>query len=85
MHTLWSTLLDNKQDRARSKEFENQVECLKRRLEHKEEIEKELLARIRTLEEQVAYWKKACTSKNLFFSNNANLEVAVDPRSDFSH
>ena len=60
MHTLWTTLMDSKQDRARSKEFENQVERLTRKLEHKEEIEKELLARIRALEEQVAYWKKAC-------------------------
>lgn len=60
MHTLWATLADNKKDRARSKEFENEVERLKRRLEHKEEVEKELLARIRTLEEQVTYWKKAC-------------------------
>lgn len=57
MHTLWATLAG---DRARSKDFENQVERLTRRLEHKEEIEKELLARIRTLEEQVEYWKKAC-------------------------
>lgn len=59
MHTLWVTLQDNKKDRVRSKDFENQVERLTRRLDHKEHIEKELLARIRTLEEQVEYWKKA--------------------------
>lgn len=53
MHSLWTTLLDSKQERVRSKA---EVE----RLKHKEEVEKELLARIRALEEQVAYWKKAC-------------------------
>ena len=53
MHTLWATMSDN---RARSRE----METLKCQLKHKEEIEKELMARIRALEEQVAYWKKAC-------------------------
>lgn len=59
-HTLWAALEDNKNDRARSKDFENQLERLTRRLEHKERIEEELLARIRTLEEEVKYWKSTC-------------------------
>jgi septal ring factor EnvC (AmiA/AmiB activator) len=57
---LWTALEDNKNDRARSKNFENQLERLEHRLEHKERIEKELLARIKTLEENVNYWKNAC-------------------------
>jgi septal ring factor EnvC (AmiA/AmiB activator) len=59
-HTLWAALEDNKNDRVRSKDFENKLERLTRRLEHKERIEEELLARIKTLEEDVEYWKSAC-------------------------
>ena len=55
---LWSSLQETKDTKVRSKTYENQVERLTRKLEHKEEIEKELLARIRTLEEQVIYWRR---------------------------
>lgn len=59
-HLHWVALEDNKNDRVRSKDFENQLERLTRRLEHKERIEEELLARIKTLEEKIQYWKSAC-------------------------
>lgn len=58
LHKTWEALKENKNDKIRSKEFENEIERLKRRLEHKEEIEIELLARIHHLEDDVAYWKK---------------------------
>jgi chromosome segregation ATPase len=46
--------------RVQSKQFENEIERLKRRLVHKEEVEVELLNRIHQLEEEVQYWKAAC-------------------------
>jgi len=60
MHLAWETAQDVKDVRVKSKKYENEVERLKNRLVHRENIEAELLARIRTLEESVAYWKKQC-------------------------
>lgn len=57
LHKMWEASQDHKQDRIRSKEFENEIERLKQRLTHKENIEKELLARIHYLEEERDYWK----------------------------
>jgi hypothetical protein len=57
-HKAWEATQENKQDKIRSKDFENENERLKRRLEHKEEVERELLARIRQLEYELEYWKK---------------------------
>jgi hypothetical protein len=57
MHLAWETSQDVKNVRVKSKQYENEVERLKNRLVHRENIEAELLARIRTLEESVAYWK----------------------------
>jgi len=59
-HKTWEALQDQKHDKVRSKEFENQIERLKRRLFHKEEVEIELLNRIHQLEGDVQYWKAAC-------------------------
>lgn len=59
-HKAWEVLQENKNDKVRSKEFENEVERLKRRLLHKEAVEVELLNRIRQLEHELGYWKKAC-------------------------
>lgn len=56
-HLAWQTERDIKNDRLRSKEFENENERLKNRLLHKEEIEKELLNRIRTLEQERDYFQ----------------------------
>jgi hypothetical protein len=58
MHIAWETAQDVKDVRVKSKKYENEVERLKNRLVHRENIEAELLARIRTLEESVEYWKK---------------------------
>jgi hypothetical protein len=60
MHLAWETAQDVKDVRVKSKKYENEVERLKNRLVHRENIEAELLARIRTLEESVEYWKKQC-------------------------
>jgi len=60
MHLSWETVQDVKDVRVKSKKYENEVERLKNRLVHRENIEAELLARIRTLEESVEYWKKQC-------------------------
>ena len=59
LHKTWEAGQDHKQDRIRSKEFENEIERLKRRITHKEEVETELLNRIRQLEHELMYWKKA--------------------------
>lgn len=56
-HRVWESECDNKNDRVRSKDFENENERLKNRLAHKEEVEKELLLRIRTLEQERDYWQ----------------------------
>ena len=60
MHIAWETAQDVKDVRVNSKKYENEVERLKNRLVHRENIEAELLARIHTLEESVKYWKKQC-------------------------
>ena len=60
MHLAWETAQDVKDVRVKSKQYENEVERLKYRLVHRENLEAELLARIRTLEESVAYWKAQC-------------------------
>ena len=57
MHKTWEASQDHKQDRARSKEFENEIERLKSRLNHKEALEAALLDRIHQLEREVLYWK----------------------------
>ena len=57
IHKTWESLQENKQDKVRSKQFENEIERLKRRLTHKEEVESELLARIHQLEYERDYWK----------------------------
>lgn len=54
MHRTWELSLESKQDKVRSKEFENEIERLRRRLVHKEAVEVELLARIRQLEHELA-------------------------------
>jgi len=58
MHVAWETIQDVKDIRIKSKTYENEVERLKNRLVHRENIEAELLARIHTLEESIEYWKK---------------------------
>ena len=50
MHIAWEKQYDNKQDKVRSKEFENEIERLKSRLNQKEAVEAELLKRIYELE-----------------------------------
>jgi len=57
IHKTWEALQENKQDKARSKHFENEIERLKSRLVHKENIEVELLNRIFHLERERDYWK----------------------------
>lgn len=58
MHQAWESTKDIKDIRIKSKQFENEIERLKRRLAHKEDVETELMCRIRTLERDVEYWKK---------------------------
>ena len=60
IHKAWELAQENKTDKLRSKEFENENERLKRTLAHKEELERELLNRIRHLETERDYWKRAC-------------------------
>jgi len=60
MHIAWETAQDVRVVRVNSKKYENEVERLKNSLVHRENIEAELLARIRTLEESVKYWQKQC-------------------------
>ena len=57
MHQAWETSREVKDVRVQSKQFENEIERLKNRLEHKDQIEIELLNRIRQLESDVEYWK----------------------------
>ena len=59
MHLAWETSREVKDVRVQSKQFENEIERLKTRLEHKVQIEIELVNRIRQLELDVEYWKKA--------------------------
>ena len=58
-HMSWEALQENKNDKIRSKEFENEVERLKRRLAQKEDVEASLLNRIHQLEYEIEYWKNA--------------------------
>jgi len=58
MHQAWETSREVKDVRVQSKHFENEIERLKRRLEHKDQIEIELLNRIRQLESEIEYLKK---------------------------
>lgn len=60
MHLAWEASREVKDVRVQSKQFENEIERLKRRLNHKEEVEVELLTRIHQLEGEVEYWKAAC-------------------------
>jgi hypothetical protein len=60
LHKTWESLKENKQDKVRSKEFENEIERLRARLIHKENVEVELLNRIHQLEAEVGYLRKAC-------------------------
>ena len=57
LHKTWEALQDQKKDRVRSKEFENEIERLKRRIAHKEEVEAELMNRIHQLEYERDYYK----------------------------
>ena len=59
LHQTWEANQVHRADRVRSKEFENEIERLKRRLTHKEAVEGALLNRIQSLEEELIYWKKA--------------------------
>lgn len=58
MHKAWESSQEVKDIRVQSKKFENEIERLNRRLSHKEDVETELLARIRQLEYEITYWKK---------------------------
>ncbi len=52
-HHVWVAANERKDALIRSKNFENEIERLKLKLEHKELVEKQLLARIAFLEEQL--------------------------------
>lgn len=54
LHKSWEFQQENKNDKIRSKEFENEIERLRRRIVHKEAVEVELLARIHHLENEIA-------------------------------
>lgn len=60
MHLAWEASNEIKDVRVQSKQFENEIERLKRRLAHKEAIEIAFLNRINQLEEDLVYWKTAC-------------------------
>lgn len=60
LHQTWEANQVHKSDKIRSKEFENEIERLKRRVTHKEAVEVALLNRINQLEEEILYWKTAC-------------------------
>jgi hypothetical protein len=60
MHLAWEASKEVKDVRIQSKQFENEIERLKRRLIHKEAVEVALLNRINQLEEEILYWKSAC-------------------------
>jgi chromosome segregation ATPase len=57
MHRTWVSQQEVKDVRATSKTFENEIERLKNRLKHREAVEAELLSRIRSLTDEVDYWK----------------------------
>lgn len=57
MHRAWEQIEVNKNDKIRSKEFENEIERLRRRLAQRDDVEATLMARIHQLEQECAYWK----------------------------
>lgn len=59
LHQSWEAVQEVKDVRVQSKQFENEIERLKRRLTHKEAVEVELLNRIHQLEGELAFLKKA--------------------------
>jgi ribosomal protein S30 len=59
VHKMWEQTQENRTDKIRSKEFENEIERLRNRLVHKEEVERELLCRIRQIEQERDYWRAA--------------------------
>jgi septal ring factor EnvC (AmiA/AmiB activator) len=59
MHLAWEASKEVKDVRVQSKQFENEIERLKRRVTHKEAVEVALLSHINQLEEEVLYWKTA--------------------------
>jgi chromosome segregation ATPase len=59
MHLAWEAAKEVKDVRVQSKQFENEIERLKRRLNHKEAVEIALMNRINQLEEELDYWKTA--------------------------
>lgn len=56
-HLAWETTQEVKDVRIQSKHFENEIERLKNRLAHKEELESVLLRRIQVLEQEIVYLK----------------------------
>ena len=56
-HRAWETTQEVKDVRVQSKHFENEIERLKNRLAHKEELESVLLGRIQALEQEIVYLK----------------------------
>jgi len=57
MHKAWEQIDVNKSDKIRSKEFENEVERLRRQLTQRIDVESTLMARIHQLEDECTYWK----------------------------
>jgi hypothetical protein len=53
MHLAWETVKEVRDVRVLSKQYENEIERLKARLAHKEDIEIQLLRRITELEKLV--------------------------------
>jgi hypothetical protein len=53
MHKSWESIQEVRDVRVKAKQFENEIERLKTRLAHKEQIEVELLRRITELEKLV--------------------------------
>jgi predicted RNase H-like nuclease (RuvC/YqgF family) len=60
VHKVWEQSVEHKHDKARSKEFENEISRLGVRITQMEEVERELLQRIRQLERELSYWRTAC-------------------------
>jgi uncharacterized protein with WD repeat len=58
LHKTWETSQEVKDVRVQSKFFENEIERLKRRLAHKEEVEVVLLNKIQMLETQIGQLHK---------------------------
>jgi hypothetical protein len=58
-HRAWESDRDNKNDRIRSKEFENEIVRLRNKLAQRDEVEKELLNRIKQLEYNLDYYINA--------------------------